>query len=282
MAFWVSRFEGAVALTLAGPALALLLLLLRRRAPPTTRDQATPDQARLNSAAAIVCVGCLSVAVLPQMLGRTDTVHALYTVTPAVILLSALLEGALRPDGSYVLLRTGLVVALVAALCVSNWFAVWPPSVTWPGYQRRTTYALDSPRPGFYEPDPNIASARTAVLAFIERSSSPGDAIFVGALRHDRVYMDEPDLYFLANRRPGTRQTQFEPNVVTREDVQREMIAALERNRVRVLVLSSRTDWYHESQQGIMPGSTVLDAYIASHFDVAERHPPYVLYTRRD
>ena len=269
LSIWRNRFEGAITLTFVGPFLAALLLALRR---PLRID---------HGGMTIVSLGCLAMAILPQMLGRSDWVHAVFTVTPALTLLSALIELLVSQYSPSWWLKMPLVLSVVALLSYSNWSMVWPPTRRWPHYVGTTTYALNPPRPGFYEPNPIIAEARRAVLAFIALHSSSGDAIYVGTQRHDRVFVNEPDLYFLANRRAGTRYTQFDPNVVTRLDVQREMIASLEQTAVKILVLSNRADLY-ESQSGVLPGSTLFDEYIRRHFRIAERHPPYILYTRID
>lgn len=267
--FWRSRFEGAVLLTGLGPAVAALLILGRRRL-------------RLGRGGmAIVGVGCLSVAVLPQMMGRTDFIHALFSVTPALTLLSALCEVCVLRYSLWWFLKAPLVVYAVVLLSRSNWSLVWPPIKQWPHYSPITTYLLDPPRPGFYEPDANIAEARRSVLTYLARHTSVGDAIYVGTDRHDRVHANDSDLYFLANRRAGTRYTQFDPNVVTREEVQREMISSLEREAVKVVVRSSRFQWF-ENQPGVLPGSTLLDTYLDQHFKLAESHPPYTVWVRAD
>jgi hypothetical protein len=94
------------------------------------------------------------------------------------------------------------------------------------------------------------------------------------------VWINEADLYFLADRRPGTRYVQFDPNVVTRRDVQEEMIASLERHHVRLVVLSSRVKRL-ETQPGVLPGSTLFDEYLQGHFVLVKSHPPYEIYVQR-
>ncbi len=77
--FMLHDFEGAIVMTGAGPALAAVLALGRR-------------WLRIRSSAAVVLVGLLSAAVMPQMLHRTDIYHTFFTVTPALVLAAALVE----------------------------------------------------------------------------------------------------------------------------------------------------------------------------------------------
>jgi hypothetical protein len=80
------------------------------------------------------------------------------------------------------------------------------------------------------------------------------------------------DLYFLSDRKPGTRYTQFDPNLVTRSAVQREMITQLEKNCVKTIVLSIPLT-LEDPIHWIDP-STVLDDYIAEHYQQVESFPP--------
>lgn len=69
-----------------------------------------------------------------------------------------------------------------------------------------------------------VAAQRHAVLAFLAENGRPGDPLFVGSVDHRFIFVNEMDLYFLADRVGSTRYMQFDPNVINREDVQREMI----------------------------------------------------------
>lgn len=49
----------------------------------------------------------------------------------------------------------------------------------------------------------------------------------MGLSDHRRIYVGEMDLYYLADRPGATRVMQFDPNMVNREDVQRQMAAEI-------------------------------------------------------
>jgi hypothetical protein len=186
--FFVRLFEGSVALTFAGPLLAI---------PVATVSKS--DQDRRTAA---VITGALSIAVMPQMLGRTEIVHSLYTVAPALTSAAALISASTR--------KAWLVPIALGA-------------------------------------------------TFVQQSTSPGEAIFVGATQHQQVHANEMDLYFLADRPGARRYMQFDPNVINREDVQKEMIAQLETKQVRLVILSRRYMSNNENNESQKRGSDLLD-----------------------
>ncbi|MEQ1855168.1 MAG: hypothetical protein ABL963_01795, partial [Longimicrobiales bacterium] len=111
---------------------------------------------------------------------------------------------------------------------------------------------------------------------------TPGEPIFVGVADHSRIFVSEMDLYFFAERPGATRIMQFDPNMVNREDVQREMVAELEAGQTRVAILSSRYPVMDEPNESARAGSSFLDDYLRADFVVVERAGPYQLLRRRD
>ena len=61
------------------------------------------------------------------------------------------------------------------------------------------------------------------------------------------------------------RYLQFDPGQVTREEIQREMIAQLEASRPRVAVLLEG-GYNPEPNQSLIEGASLLDEYIQSHY----------------
>jgi hypothetical protein len=266
-AFLIRRFEGAVMISLAAPVVALALFLwLRRRAPAR--------------AVATLFLGLVGLATLPQLLGRTDPNHALYCLAPGVALCYALFETAGRWLGSKIGSRVGATAASLAViaagvLLLANpvYPRVWPvPAVLVPTPDPLRSLAL--PRLGsITEAHRDYAGYRRHLIKFVQDNSGPGDAVFFGNQAHRGVDLNESELYFLVDRRPGTRHVNFDPNLVDRAPVQAEMIEELERNDVRVVVLSSRYSGYG-------PGSPLLDDYLASRYHEVGHVGPYSLRLR--
>jgi hypothetical protein len=124
------------------------------------------------------------------------------------------------------------------------------------------------------------AASRRQVLAFVQQSTRPGEAIFVGATQHQQVHANEMDLYFLADRPGARRYMQFDPNVINREDVQKEMIAQLETKQVRLVILSRRYMSNSENNESQKRGSDLLDRYLNAEFRVGLEIGPYRVLTR--
>ena len=255
-AFIARGYEGAVALTLVGPLFALLALALAPR---------LGLRSRLGPATCLA----LSAAVLPQMLGRSDPYHAFLTAAPGLLLLVALIESAGRGPG--IGRATAVAVAIgVLGVPVGAQFEIPDPGPPASWQQAHDRYGHV----------PELEPAREAVLAFIDDNSGPGDPIFVGLADHSRVFVSEMDLYFLADRRGVTRIMQFDPNVVNREDVQRRMAAEIEASEARVAILSARFADMVEPNESASVGSSFLDDYLRTAFEVVDVVGPYQLLRR--
>lgn len=258
-AFLAQNFEGAVAVTLAGPVCALLLLALAPR---------LGFRSRLGPA----ILFALSVAVVPQMIGRTDAYHALYSVTPGLILVCAFAEGVLARGRD--LWRVPVVVVALGGLLlfpVREHLKMGEAGPAQPWQQAFPRYG------GLVESE----LARAEALAFVAANTVPGDPIFVGLTDHRRVFVDEMDLYFLTDRPGATRIMQFDPNVVNREDVQRRMAAEIEAKGTKVAILSTRFTNFFEPNESGKIGSSYLDEYLRAHFEVTKVAGPYQLMLRR-
>jgi hypothetical protein len=256
-AVFVALFEGSVALTFIGPLLAIFVWMV-----------AKPLPARVSAA----IVAAVSIAVMPQMLGRTDLYHSVFTLGPGLASATALvLIGARKPLlAPIALLASGLLFLPVRsqwhAGLVASGNSADPPA--YPDLRR----AADVPD--------RQARRRREVLALVERETKPAEPIFVGAAQHQLVFVNEMDLYFLADRPGATRYMQFDPNVINREEVQREMIAQLEARRVRLAILSTRGMFSNENNDSRKVGSDLLDRYFESHFHVQMRSGPYLVLFR--
>jgi hypothetical protein len=121
---------------------------------------------------------------------------------------------------------------------------------------------------------------RRDVLAFIATNTRPGEPIFVGNNQHLRANFNDLTLYYLAQRPGATRYLQFDPGQVTRAEVQQEMIAQLEARRPTVAVLLEG-GYSPEPNESIHPGSSLLDEYVASHYEVVDSSGVYRMMLRK-
>jgi hypothetical protein len=216
-------------------------------------------------------VGVVACAVVPQMMGRTDTTHAIYGVAPAIILIWALGEGAAGRSPRMAAPLLLVVTATALILPVRH-----VPALRLDTGPTRPT--LQNPRGagtvGFQNRD-ELAQA-------IQSLSAPGERIYVGLTDHRRIFISEMDLYFLADRPGATRYMQFDPNMQNRADVQQEMIRELEQHRTRLAVLSAHFTHHVEPNEVQRMGADQLDQYFRANFERKQQIGEYSLMLRKE
>ncbi len=211
----------------------------------------------------------LSVAVLPQMMGRSDTFHTLYSICPSLILIAVLAELLVAKQKAFLLI--GFILATWLIFPVRDVLIPWEPATASP-------WQSEFPR---YAGLPETIQDRQYVLGFIRANTVPGEPVYIGLRDHRRVLMSEIDLYFLADRPGATRYLQFDPNVINREDVQQQMIREIQSKNVRVAVLSGRFENFHEPNQSSVSGSRALDDFLSKNFHEAHDFGFYRLLLRK-
>ncbi|MGH9387568.1 MAG: ArnT family glycosyltransferase [Vicinamibacterales bacterium] len=127
------------------------------------------------------------------------------------------------------------------------------------------------------------------IVAFIREHVPEDEPIYVGLVRHDAVVISNQSFYYLSGRRVASRYNELHPGVVDREDIQREIIADLERLKVRCAVLWD-FGWSKAVMNDILAarrrqipeiGATVLDEYLARNFEQIGRFGEFVLVWRK-
>jgi hypothetical protein len=262
----------AVDLLAAGVLLALIAPLSGGLALTSARYRRLP----------IVLLESLSLAVLPQMLGRTDPQHTLYAVTPGIILLCGLSDAGIARTASAPRRAAWTHAALYALplALAAAWLALAAREALWPVRAWPAPVSAAATLPRYFPLPSEHLEERRAALAFIAAHTSAGDPIFVGLWSHRRAMGNDLDLYFLADRTGATRYMQFDPNVVTRPDVQEEMIAELERTKPRAGILTSLEIWYEPNQSNRL-GSPLLDEYLHANYRLVETVGTYRMILRK-
>ena len=106
------------------------------------------------------------------------------------------------------------------------------------------------------------------VLEAVRMHTRPGDYIFSGATRHDRIHINDALMYFLTDRRIPVPYHELNRGLIVTRPIQSEIVSALESHRVRLLVLLD-LDSTEPNLSAISSGVDLLDAYIRANF---ERH----------
>lgn len=256
-----SHLVAAILLTFAGPVLGVLAAVAPR----------TSGVLRLLG---VTLMTTLALAAAPQMMGRTDAHHAIYTVTPAIILGMVWAYGGTLGTGRGLAdawFRTVVIIAVLLGPAIEHLNReerkVWTPA--FPSLPHANT-VIDGE-----------AGARRQVLDYIAANTRPGEPIYVGLTSHRTVFISEMDMYFLAERPGSTRVMQFDPNVGNREDAQRAAIEQLERANTKIFILSARGSYSGEQNDSIKPGSGMMDEYLERNTQLVFQAGVYVVRSKK-
>lgn len=97
--------------------------------------------------------------------------------------------------------------------------------------------------------------------------SRPGEPIFVGLDRHDRIFANPLSLYVAAGRPPATHWAHFDPGLQTRSDIQAQIVAELTRRHVRWIVRDGSFAAMNEPNgSSISSGVHLLDGFLDTHY----------------
>lgn len=225
-------------------------------------------------------VACVSLSLLALLLFqqarvRTDLIHnvQMLVLTPMVLVGLAVPSDSLRAGRRWV---QAIALMLFLLLLAHPWRErrqLWQNGFPWPAASpSRIAKAYPVP----VDPHLEAVSMRLRVLA------ASHERIYVGVGTHDRVFVNEPLVYFLADRAAATRYHELHPGQVTTRAVQSEIIGDLERHGVRWIVISTRFDAVREpNASAVSSGVTDLDRYITTYYALYDQIGPYSILARK-
>ncbi len=190
-----------------------------------------------------------------QTVGRTDFFHLAQAATPALLLTAAWFPA--RPR------RRWVWSAGVAALGSAQSLVLL----------LSTGWLIVSAHPN--ERDLGLAVDRVRAL------TGPGDPIFVGLTDNRYTWENALLVYYLGDRKPGTRLTMYNPGITNTESHQREMVRDLVASGTKVVVLDSYfADFCESANRSCVPGPRTLDDYLGATFVNRESFGDFVVATR--
>ncbi len=119
-----------------------------------------------------------------------------------------------------------------------------------------------------------------AAVQWVRRNVPPGEPIFVGGYRHDRIFINEVTFYFLAERPPATRYQELHPGIATTAPIQEEIIAELQDRQIAFVILAYQP--IPENERVGPPDSRLLDEYLWAHYARVCSWDGYAVYLRAD
>jgi hypothetical protein len=118
-------------------------------------------------------------------------------------------------------------------------------------------------------------------VRYLDAHTVPGDYLYVGLDRHDRIIANDMITYFAVQRLPAVKWTEFDPFLENRADIQQEMIAGLEQHRPPYLVLDSEYDnAWEPNGSSVSTGVHLLDDYISAHYKAVQQYGELTILQR--
>jgi len=242
-------------------------------------------------------LGILMLALLTLLLSvkgsvRISAIHAIHAAVPAAVLCFALLArvGRIGP-----LARAGAFVlgAIVAVALLAKPARIVLATIKDNGSTLRALRAemglrlgiahLCAPQPGLdrarcFLPRPDDAT----IARLIQSRTQPGEPVYVGPARHDRIFINNLVLQYLMARPPATKWHESHPGIQTTAPIQALMIEEFKARNVRYLVLSAEWENVRETNDSAVSSCvTLLDDYIKANFEETEKFGAVSIWRRR-
>jgi hypothetical protein len=228
------------------------------------------DRSRLEAAPLISSCLLLSLTVgLMYLKGlvRVSPLHLVQSTVPAIILLGSL-AGRLRFGSVPARVAVLLAVVAMAIPTASAFFAIVA------NIERTVIATAIQDHPIWCRPAEGLerlgcfrAENRTDAMRYIVEHTTPGEVVYVGVGRHDKILINDVMFYFLTARKAPTKWHQLHPGVQTTEAVQARMIAEFRANMPRYIVLDSTWDSDNEpNQSAVSSGVTSFDRFLHNHY----------------
>ncbi len=120
------------------------------------------------------------------------------------------------------------------------------------------------------------------VINYVDSLVPKDDKIFVGSVRHDRIFTNDVMFYFLSERPSATKYAELHPGVATTEAVQKEIVTELRQADVQIIVLTDETRVESENMSGVSSGVTLLDDYIREHYAPKKTFGNYTVWQKNN
>jgi hypothetical protein len=232
----------------------------------------------------IAAFAALCVALYLKGWVRMSSLHASGAIIVALILLPMLWTYA---NGAP--MRKAFVAACAALAAVPTFFALKATVQTAEGnlpfaadFLLRGAAACNAPLHLRPVACIQIGETRAAVIQFVVEHVPKDERLFAGTTRHDKIWINDNLIYFAAQRLPATHWHHYDPGLQTRADIQNAMVAELERQAVRTIVLTPEWDNVMEpNASALSSGVTILDDYIRLHYEKVEQYGPISTLARR-
>jgi hypothetical protein len=118
-------------------------------------------------------------------------------------------------------------------------------------------------------------------VRYIQEHTRPDEKIFVGNLRHDRIWVNDILFYFLSERQSATMYHELHAGLVTTPQVQKKIIEEIEKNKVRYVVLWGGHQKQEPNESSMSSGVRDLDEFIRRNYIPVQSFGHYQVLLRR-
>lgn len=207
---------------------------------------------------------------------RSDLIHTPHFFLASVVLLPVLVRGFRRVDA--------MSSGIVAVMGLVALYLLFPEPLDWHAERLKArrdstiqmAMAMDNAQGTLADPN-QIMVAKT-----VRNLTQPGDPVYIGLSRHDKVFANDAMLYFLAKVSSPTRYQELHPGLVNTEPVQAEMVADLERHTPKVIVLTNMFEGANEpNDTRLSSGVHLLDNYLKEHYQLSNVFGSYRILKRK-
>jgi len=112
-----------------------------------------------------------------------------------------------------------------------------------------------------------IGPNQLELALYVKNNTDVNERIHSATGRHDKIFVNDASLYFVAQRMPASKWHHYEPGMQNSENVQREIISDLERNEVSLIMRDSSFDDVRQPNKSAASSNVfVLDQYLEKYF----------------
>jgi hypothetical protein len=123
---------------------------------------------------------------------------------------------------------------------------------------------------------------RIHAIEYISSHTLPGQSLYSGLRKHDRIVANDNLIYFATHRLPATRWSHFDPDLQNRYEIQMQMVRELEQSAPPYIALDSEFDAVREpNDSSTSSGVTLLDDFIQKEYQPSETFGMVSVWRRR-
>ena len=118
------------------------------------------------------------------------------------------------------------------------------------------------------------------VVQALRAQVPPDQRLYSGVVDTSRLWVNDPMLYFLSDRRSATRWIEMEPGLVNAPQRQPGVVEELERYAPPCVVLFNIRSG-EQNRTAYSNGPSLIDQYLREHYEITEVIGAYQIWTRR-